>query len=85
MDKKKLNRCGKRKRKINSNDQELQDDYFSKTGLQTNNFVKQSKENYKNLDGVRSLQILNKKGCFFQILYMKILRISRVFILIRSN
>ena len=68
MDKKKLNRCGKRKRKINSNDQELQDDYFSKTGLQTNNFVKQSKENYKNFDGVGSLRTLNKNGWLFEIL-----------------
>ena len=70
MDKKKLNRCGKRKRKINSNDQELQDEYFLKTGLQTNNFVKQSKENYKNLDGVRSLRTLKKKGWLFKILYV---------------
>ena len=68
MDTKKLNRCGKRKRKINSNNQELQDDYFSKTCLQTKNFVQQSKENYKKLDDVGSLRTLKKKGWLFQIL-----------------
>ena len=62
MDTKQQNRCGKRKRKNNLNKQQLQDDYFSITGLHTNNFVKQSKENYKNLNGVGSLRTSTKIG-----------------------
>ena len=83
MDTKKLNCCGKRKN--NSKNHELQDDYFSKTGLQTYNFVVQSKVNCKNLGGVRKLRTSTKIGWFFKILYIKTLRISRVIILIKSN
>ena len=68
MDTKKLNRSGRINRNINSNNRELQDGCFLKAGLQTNNFVKQSKENYKNFDGVGSLRTLKKKGWLFQIL-----------------
>ena len=85
MNTKKLKRCCKRKRKIYSNNEELQDDYFSITGLQTNNFVKQSIENYKNLDGVGSLRTSKKIGWLLKILKIKILTISRVILLIRSN
>ena len=76
MDTKQQNRSGKRKRKNNLNKQQLQDDYFSMTGLHTNNFVKQSKENYKKLDGVCSFRTSTKKGLLFQIIYMKKVRIS---------
>ena len=62
MDTKKLNRSGRINRNINSNNRELQDGCFLKAGLQTNNFVKQSKENYKNFYVVGSLRTLKKKG-----------------------
>ena len=68
MDTKKLSRSVKINRIINSNNRELQDDCFLEAGLQTNNFVKQSKENYKNFDGVGSLRTLNKNGWLFEIL-----------------
>ena len=68
MDTKKLNRSVKINRNINSNNRELQDDCFLKTGLQTKNFVNQSKENYKNFDGVGSLRTLKRKGWLFEIL-----------------
>ena len=76
MDTKKQNRCGKRRRKNNLNNQQLQDDYFSITGLHTNNFVEQSKVNYKKLGGVCSFRTSTKKGLLFQIIYMKKVRIS---------
>ena len=68
MDTKKLNRSVKINRNINLNNRELQDDRFLKTGLQTKNFVNQSKENYKNFDGVGSLRTLKKKGWLLKIL-----------------
>ena len=76
MDTKKLSRSVKINRIINSNNRELQDDCFLKAGLQTNNFVKQSKENYKKLGGVGSFRTSTKKGLLFQIIYMKKVRIS---------
>ena len=77
MDTKQLNLCGKRKRKIDSNKKELQNDYFSKTGLQTSNFVVQSKVSFKNLNGLRRLRISTKIGWLFQNFLMKVFRISR--------
>ena len=64
------------KEKKNLNKQQLQDDYFSIAGLHTYNFVNQSKENYKNLNGVGSLRTSTKIGWLFQIIYMKKVRIS---------
>ena len=66
MDTKQLNRCCNRKRKTISNNQELQNGYFSITGLQTNNFVVQSKVNCKNLGGVRILRTSTKIGWLFK-------------------
>ena len=66
MDTKQQIRCGKRKRKNNLNIQESQNDYFSIIGLQTYSFVKQSKENCKNLDGFRRLRTSKKIGWFFK-------------------
>ena len=65
MDAIQQNRCGKRKRRNNLTNKELQDDYFSKTRLLVLNFVKQSKDNCKNLDGLRNLRTSTKIGCFF--------------------
>ena len=64
---KKFNRSGKINRNINSNNRELQDDCFLKAGLQTNNFVNQSKENFKNFNSVGSLRTLKRKGWLFEI------------------
>ena len=66
MDTKQLNRCCNRKRRPISNNQELQNGYFSITGLQTDNFVVQSKVNCKNLGVVRRLRSSTKIGWFFQ-------------------
>ena len=85
MDTKKLNRSGKISKNINSNNRELQDGCFLKAGLQTNSFVNQSKENFKNFDSVGSLQTLKRKGWLFEILFMKILKTITVNIIIRSN
>ena len=71
MDSKLPNRFVNRKRKNNLNNQELQDDYFSKRGLQTNNFVVQSKVNYKNLGGVRRLRTSKIIGRLFKILFIR--------------
>ena len=65
MDAKQENRCGKRKIRNNLTNKELQDDYFSKTRLLVFNFVNQSKDNCKNLDGLRNLRTSTKIGCFF--------------------
>ena len=71
MDSKLPNRFVNRKRKNNLNNQELQDDYFSKRGLQTNNFVVQSKVNCKNLGGVRRLRTSKIIGRLFKILFIR--------------
>ena len=84
MNTKKLKRCCKRKRKIYSNNEELQDDYFSIRGLQTYNFVKQSKDNCKNLDGLGSLRISIKLGWFFQNVFKMKNRICRAFSLFKT-
>ena len=62
MDANQLNRCGKMKRKTNSNNQELQNGYLSMTSLQTYNFVVQSKVNC----GVRRLRTSTKIGWLLQ-------------------
>ena len=65
MDAKKQSRCGKRKRRNNLTNQELQDDYFSKTRLRIYKFVKQSKDNCKNLYGSRRLRTSTKIGLLY--------------------
>ena len=66
MDTKQQICCGKRKKKSNLNIQESQNDYFLIIGLQTYSFVKQSKENCKNLDGLRRLRKSTKIGLLLQ-------------------
>ena len=66
MDTKQQIRCGKRKRKNNLNIQESQNDYLLIISLQTYSFVKQSKENCKNLDGLRRLRKSTKIGLLLQ-------------------
>ena len=65
MDTNQLNLSDKRKRKLTN--KELQNDHFSNTGMQTYNFVEQSKENYKNFNSVSSLRISSKIGRLFKI------------------
>ena len=62
MDAKQQNRCGKRKRRNSLTKKEVQDDYFPKTRLRIYNFVKQSKDNCKNLDGLGRLRTSTKIG-----------------------
>ena len=81
MDTNQLNRSGKRKKKNNLNNKQLRHDYSSITSLQTYNFVKQSKENYKNLNGVESLRKSTKIGRLFQNLYIRKIRISKAILL----
>ena len=84
MDAKQQNHCSKRKRRNNLTNKGLQDDYFSIRGLQTYNFVKQSKDNCKNLDGLGSLRISIKLGWFFQNVFKMKNRICRAFSLFKT-
>ena len=77
-------RCDKRKRRNNLMTKELQDDYFSKTTLRIYNFVMQSKDNCKNLDGLGSLRISIKLGWFFQNVFKMKNRICRAFSLFKT-
>ena len=79
MDAIQQNRCGKRKRRNNLTNKELQDDYFSKTRLLVLNFVKQSKDNCKNLDGLRNLRTSTKIGRFFQIFFKMKIKLAGLF------
>ena len=84
MDTKQQICCGKRKKKSNLNIQESQNDYFSIIGLQTYSFVKQSKENCKNLDGLRRLRKSTKIGLLLQNFWSKVFIISNAIILLKS-
>ena len=79
MDAIQQNHCGKGKRRNYLTNKELQDDYFSKTRLRVFNFVNQSKDNCKNIDGLRNLRTSTKIGWFFQILFKMKNIISRAF------